>query len=396
MKPLEGVKIVEFSTVVTAALATTMLSEQGAHTVKVEPVGIGDTLRYLGTSKAGVSAVFANCNRGKQTIAVNLKSPEGLEIAKKLTAEADVLISNYRPGVLDRIGLGSEPLRELNPRLIYAAISGFGNEGPLAKSPAYDHVIQSLTGFTALQGDGDNKQFMKTFVCDAVTAYTICQAITAALFQRCTTGLGQHIDISMMESALYFLWPAGMMDHTLLDDDVDRKPHYKTTYRTYPTADGFIGMAPFTDTHWHGMFKALGHQEMLTDPKYATMAGRATNMTELLDIFQNAFFEMSTTAALDLLAKLDVPSASCLSLDEVIEQPQIKAIGAIQTQHHPIFGSLRSPAHPARFGSHQFDPQPPAGVLGEHTRDVLDELGYSTEQIDSLAERGIVGVAENP
>jgi crotonobetainyl-CoA:carnitine CoA-transferase CaiB-like acyl-CoA transferase len=141
------------------------------------------------------------------------------------------------------------------------------------------------------------------------------------------------------------------------------------------------------------MFRALDHEEMLTDSKFATMAGRAANMTELLDIFENAFCDMSTTMALELLAKLDVPSAPCLSLEEAVEHPQIKAIGAIQTQHHPIFGSLRSPAHPARFGSHQFDPQPPAGVLGEHTREVLDELGYSAEQIEDFAKSGVVEVA---
>ena len=178
--PLSGITVIELSTVVTAALGVTLLCEQGARGIKVEPPGIGDPLRYLGTAVAGVSALFANCNRGKESIALDLKQAEGVAIVRELAARADVLISNYRPGVLDRLGLGYDTLRAANPGLVYLSISGFGTEGPLAAAPAYDHVIQAMSGFAAVQGRDGQLDLVRTFVCDEVTAYTACQAATAA------------------------------------------------------------------------------------------------------------------------------------------------------------------------------------------------------------------------
>ena len=389
-KPMAGIKILELSSVVTAALAATLLSEQGAQTVKIEPLGIGDTLRHLGTARAGVSALFANCNRGKRSVALDLKREEGVGIVRKLAQEADVLISNYRPGVLERLGLGSELLRELNPRLVYVAISGFGTTGPLAAAPAYDHVIQAMSGFSDMQGHGDELDMVKTFVCDEVTAYTACQATTAALFARCSSGQGQHIDLSMLDAALYFLWPAGMGDHTFQGESIDRRPPLKLTYRTYPVADGYITMAPFTDSHWHGLFTATGNVELIEDQRFATMAGRATHMGDLFEKFEHAFTEMSAGDVERLLSGLDIPGSICLTVDQAIEHPQVRAVGGVQTQQHPELGQLLSPAHPARFGAQRLEPHLPLGKLGEHTREVLTELGYADEEVDGLVERGVI------
>ena len=389
-KPMAGIKILELSSVVTAALAATLLSEQGAQTVKIEPLGIGDTLRHLGTARAGVSALFANCNRGKRSVALDLKTEEGVGIVRKLAQEADVLISNYRPGVLERLGLGSELLRELNPRLVYVAISGFGTTGPLAAAPAYDHVIQAMSGFSDMQGHGDELDMVKTFVCDEVTAYTACQATTAALFARCSSGQGQHIDLSMLDAALYFLWPAGMGDHTFQGESIDRRPPLKLTYRTYPVADGYITMAPFTDSHWHGLFTATGNVELIEDQRFATMAGRATHMGDLFEKFEHAFTEMSAGDVERLLSGLDIPGSICLTVDQAIEHPQVRAVGGVQTQQHPELGQLLSPAHPARFGAQRLEPHLPLGKLGEHTREVLTELGYADEEVDGLVERGVI------
>ncbi len=388
-KPLAGTRILELSTVVTAALAATILSEQGAETIKVEPIGIGDTLRYLGSSRAGVSAMFANCNRGKRSIALDIKHPRGLEVVRQLALQADVLISNYRPGVLDRLGLGSEALRQANPRLVYVAISGFGTEGPQAGAPAYDHVIQAMSGFTDLQGSGDELAMIKTFVCDEVTAYTACQATTAALLQRATTGEGQHIDVSMLDSALYFLWPSAMSDHTFLGTGVSRGGLLKHTYRTFATRDGYVAIAPLTDSHWLGLFRGTGRDHMAEDTRYNSMSGRARHYDQLLEQFHDAFSHLSNEEVQALLAELDIPGTACLTLDEVMDHPQIKAVGAVQTQRHPLLGELRSPAHPARFASHQFPPAQPLGALGEHTRPILRELGYDEEAIDDLIGRSV-------
>ena len=390
-KPLQGVKIVELSSVVTAALAATIMSEQGATTVKVEPPGIGDLLRHLGCGREGVGAIFANCNRGKRSIAVDLKTPEGVEIVRKLAAEADVLISNYRPGVLERLGLGSETLRAANPRLIYVAISGFGTEGPLSSAPAYDHVIQALCGFTDVQGPGEQMEAVKTFVCDEVTAYTACQATTAALYQRSATGQGQHIDISMLDAAIYFLWPGAMAEQTFRGEGVYWRPSLKMSYRTYPTRDGYVTIAPMTEAHWQGLFAGSGRQDLAEDPRFATMEARLGNFEIFIEEFQLAFAELTTAQVEAMLLQYDVPGGRCLEVGEVADHPQVQATGAVGERSHPLLGDMRVPAHPAKFGGARVSTPDCLGALGEHGAEVLQDLGYSADEVDDLRDRGILG-----
>ena len=204
-KPLDGIKILELSSIVTASLATMILCDQGAEVIKVEPTGIGDSMRYLGTQKGGFSAIFANCNRGKKSINLNLKDQKEVQKLLKLVKEADVFISNYRPGVNEKLGLSLKDLRKVNPNIIYVSISGFGEEGPLASAPAYDHVIQGMSGATSIQANDDQPAYMKTLICDKITGYTACQALTAALFKRERIGIPSHIKLSMLDSAIFFL-----------------------------------------------------------------------------------------------------------------------------------------------------------------------------------------------
>jgi len=219
-QPLAGIKVIELSNMITCSLAAMTMASQGAQVVKVEPPQMGDKMRPLGTQKNGVSGFFHNCNRGKRSLAIDLKSSAGVKAIKELVIQSDVLLHNYRPGIMDKLGLGSEVLRELNPKLIYVAVSGFGTKGPMADLPAFDHVIQGLAGFTDLQSPEENSfDFIRTFICDKVTAYTVGQAATAALLARATTNEGQHIDISMLHACLAFMWPDGMMHKTLKDKD---------------------------------------------------------------------------------------------------------------------------------------------------------------------------------
>ena len=183
-KPLEGIKILELSSIVTASLATMILCDQGSEVIKVEPTGLGDSMRYLGTQKGGFSAIFANCNRGKQSLNLNLKDKNELKVLLKLVEEADVFISNFRLGVNEKLGLGREALIKINPNLIYVSITGFGEEGPLSSAPAYDHVIQGMSGATSIQSSDDQPAYIKTLIFDKITAYTACQALTAALYKR--------------------------------------------------------------------------------------------------------------------------------------------------------------------------------------------------------------------
>jgi crotonobetainyl-CoA:carnitine CoA-transferase CaiB-like acyl-CoA transferase len=196
-RPLEGIRVVELSTMITASFAAMMMAEQGATVVKVEPVDVGDPMRYLGTSKNGISGLFVSCNRGKASIRVNLKDAKGQEIVQRLMERADVVLHNFRPGVMESLELGSEAMRARNPRLVYIAITGFGTKGPLRDAPAYDPIVQARAGFAAVQGTTE-PVFVRNLVCDKITAYTACQAATAALLVRARTGRGQHIDISML------------------------------------------------------------------------------------------------------------------------------------------------------------------------------------------------------
>ena len=168
--PLEGFTLIEFASMITASLASMMAAEQGARVIKVEPIGVGDIMRHLGTSKGGISGLFANCNRGKESVALNLKDPQGLALAKRLASQADVLITNYRPGVMEKLGLGSESLRTADERLIYVAISGFGTQGPLKNEPAYDPVVQAQAGFTEIQG-ASQPELIRNLICDKITAH---------------------------------------------------------------------------------------------------------------------------------------------------------------------------------------------------------------------------------
>lgn len=240
MKPLDGIRILEFSTMITASFAAMMLAEQGAEVIKVEPLDAGDPMRYIGSSKGGVSALFASCNRGKRSLRVDLKTDRGRAVIEKLADQCDIVLTNYRPGVMDGLGLGSENLRARNTRLIYGAVSGFGTDGPQRDAPAYDPIIQAQTGMAAVQGEGrGSPEFIRTLMCDKITAYTICQAVTTALYVRERTGKGQHIDLSMMDAGLYFLFPDGFMHHTLLDDDVTHLPPLNSIlYDVTETADG--------------------------------------------------------------------------------------------------------------------------------------------------------------
>ncbi len=390
MRPLEGVTIVEMSTMITASLAAMMAAEQGARVVKVEPLDQGDPMRYIGSAKGGDSGLFANCNRGKESISLDLKHPDGVAVVQRLAQQADVLISNYRPGVLDRLGLGSESLRAANPRLVYVAITGFGVEGPMRGAPAYDPVVQAQAGIAAVQGP-DTPEFIRNLVCDKITAYTACQALTAALFQRERTGEGQHVDLSMLDASLFFVFPDGFMNHTLLDDDVAQQPLLADLiYEMTLTRDGAITMSAATPKQRDGVLRALGREDLGSDPRFATLEALVVNLPAYREELASAFATMETDALLERLQAEDVPCAKCLSRDEVLTHPQVLANQTVDTAVHPRMGTMRRVRLPARFHASQLEPSAHSPAHGEHTRQVLEGLGYTASQIQQLAGTRVI------
>jgi len=394
-QPLAGLEVIELSNMITCSLAAMTMAAQGAAVIKVEPPVNGDQMRPLGTQKSGVSGFFHNCNRGKRSLAIDLKSEAGVEAVKKLVARADVLLHNYRPGVMDRIGLGSDVLRKINPKLVYVAVSGFGTKGPMADFPAFDHVIQGLAGFTDLQAPDDGKfDFIRTFICDKVTAYTVCQAATAALLARASTGKGQHIDISMLHACLAFMWPDGMMHKTLKDEDRFEMSPGSDYFQTINYSDGAVAVAPLKDTHWEALLPMLGYPELVGTGPYASVPARMTNMNKIMHVLKSPRLDIGVEKAMEILVAADIPCSPCIKREDLEGEEQIKAIGALETYVTQAMGKLTVPTPPILFEGQPTSQAEPSPLLGEHSRSILSELGWNELSIDKLINEGSVAETE--
>jgi crotonobetainyl-CoA:carnitine CoA-transferase CaiB-like acyl-CoA transferase len=390
MKPLEGVTILEFSTMITASFAAMQMCEQGARVIKVEPLNAGDPLRYIGATKGGISSLFANCNRGKEAIRVDIKTEAGQALIREMVPEIDVVIHNFRPGVMDKLGLGSDDLRSLNPRLIYTAISGFGNVGPKSSSPAYDPIIQAQSGITATQGK-EEPAFFRTLICDKITAYTACQAVTSALYFREKTGEGQHIDLSMLDAGLFFIFPDGFQNHTLLDEDVAPQPLLiDLLYELTATKDGAVTISAGTADQQMRSLIAMGMEHLLADERFDDMQKLLTNIDVFKSLVADQYLKHTTDEVIAKMAEADVPCARFLDRDEVLAQEQLQANGSVDVINHPLMGSMRVVKSPPRFGGEVLEPGSPSPDHGQHTRQVLASFSVDETRIEKMFGDGVV------
>ncbi len=396
MKPLDGIRVLEFSTMITASFAAMMLAEQGAEVIKVEPIELGDPMRYLGSTKGGISALFANCNRGKRSLRLDIKSDAGREVVENLAAETDVVLTNYRPGVMDGLGVGSEHLRSINPQLIYAGVSGFGTEGPQRDAPAYDPIIQAQAGFAAVQGQGkDQPEFMQSLMCDKITAYTAFQAVMTALYVREKSGEGQHIDLSMMDAGLYFLFPDGFMHHTLLDDDVEQQaPLSELLYQLAETTDGGVTVSAATAAQQVGLLTAIDRLDLFADERFNSIDKIMENVDAFREEMAAGIASFGTEELLEKLHENDVPAARPLDYQEVLAHPQYGANDSLDTSTDPRLGSMVRIKPPARLNGERLAPAPDIPAHGEHTLEILQELGRTEDHIASLLDQGVAQPAE--
>jgi crotonobetainyl-CoA:carnitine CoA-transferase CaiB-like acyl-CoA transferase len=388
-RPLAGTRVIDLTSNMSGPLATMVLADQGADVVKVEPLA-GDLIRTVGTGNGGMSAYFANLNRGKRSIAVDLSTDRGADVVRRLSATADVFVQNFRPGVVERLGLDAETLMEANERLIYGSISGFGLVGPLATQPAYDHVVQALSGFAALQALSDGPDLVRQGAIDKASAYTLAQAITAALLQRVQTGRGVRIDVSMLDVALAFVWPDGMMNHTCIDD-VKVLPPVSRSFRTTPTADGHVVLVTLTPKQWDGLVAAI-----LTDPDADTggdlsdTGARMEGGAAIMRSVREQLRELTTDEVVRRLRDADVPCAPVRSLDEVHLDEQVAASEILEVVDHPVMGAIRQPAPAPLVDGSRPSSGAPAPEVGAHTREVLDEHGFSSADVDALLADGVI------
>jgi crotonobetainyl-CoA:carnitine CoA-transferase CaiB-like acyl-CoA transferase len=382
--PLSGFRIVDLTENMAGPFATMILGDQGADVIKVESLR-GDQVRRTGSGSGGMAAYFANLNRSKRSISLDLLRPEGQAVLQRLFDDADVVIQAYRPQAAAKLGIDEASVRTAQrEKLVYAEIVGFGRTGPLAGRAVYDHVVQALSGFAALQTDPatDKPTLIRQGVIDKTTGHVAAQSITAALLRRARTGVGQSIAITMLDVALNFIWPDGMMTNTAFSVE-DVRPPAANTYRLTPTADGFISLMVLTDAQWAALHPALD---------LAPAGGRAH--PEILREARQKLAQMPTADAIAALVANDVPCAPVVAVDQVASHPQVVANEAVKVYEHPVLGPIRQPVPMPRMPGMDPDALRPAPRLGEHTREVLAEHGYAADEIAELLESGAAVAAD--
>ena len=389
MGPLEGVKVLDLTSMVSGPMAAMMLADQGAEVIKIEPTH-GEQLRHMAAPHNGVNPAFYSCNRGKKSLAIDLKSKEGKEILLKLVREADVFMQNFRPGAIERMGFGEDVLREVNEKLINVSISGFGTKGPYSSSRVYDPVIQALSGATDIQADRETgrPQMFRVIVADKVTALTAAQAVSSALYQRERSNIGQHIELSMLESVLAFFWPEGMAGLVYKEKEMDVRKLQGTQDLIYKAKDGYITAGAVSDSEWQGMCNALERQDLIEDERFATSAARVSNSGERKDLTGKEISKWNSEEILARFQEQGVPCAPLLSRMELMSHEQILANESILVSDVDGFGEVRQARPAARFNETPSEISRPAPRLGEHGNEILTELGYSNEFQQNLFKEG--------
>ena len=389
MGPLEGVKVLDLTSMVSGPMAAMMLADQGAEVIKIEPTH-GEQLRHMAAPHNGVNPAFYSCNRGKKSLAIDLKSEEGKEILLKLVKEADVFMQNFRPGAIERMGFGEDILRKVNEKLINVSISGFGTKGPYSSSRVYDPVIQALSGATDIQADRETgrPQMFRVIVADKVTALTAAQAVSSAHYQRERSNIGQHIELSMLESVLAFFWPEGMAGLVYKEKEMDVRKLQGTQDLIYKAKDGYITAGAVSDAEWQGMCNALEREDLIEDERFATSAARVSNSGERKDLTGKEISKWNSEEILARFQEQGVPCAPLLSRMELMSHEQILANESILVSDVDGFGEVRQARPAARFNETPSEISRPAPRLGEHGNEILTELGYSNEFQQNLFKEG--------
>jgi crotonobetainyl-CoA:carnitine CoA-transferase CaiB-like acyl-CoA transferase len=386
--PLSDYRILELTSTVSGPMATMVLGDQGADIVKIEPPLLGDMARYLGSSRAGMGAMFAVLNRNKRSVVLDLKEEADVEVLKKLVASADVLLENYRPGVVKKLGIDYESLKKINPKLIYASISGYGQSGPYKNRKVYDPLIQASTGTSIAQGKGGEPANMASIVFDKVTALTTAQVITAALLQREKTGEGQYLPISMLDSALYYSWPDVMWSRTLQGDDIEHRGELADYFQIFKAKDGHVSIILISDDDLE-VFCIWLDSTLHQVSQFKTTLDRLQNLESFKSEIEALLADRSVDEICETLDSMNIPVARVNTLDDVHEDVQVLHEGSLIETTHPILGDMRYPRPPFKMIDQDQFPKRHAPFLGDNTREVLFAIGIEEQEIDRLEKRDI-------
>lgn len=396
MGPLAGMQVLDLTSMVSGPVAGAMLADQGAEVIKVEPPH-GEQMRHLGQPHNGLPPTFFSCNRGKKSIAVDLKREAGQEVLWRLIEQADVLLQNFRPGAMERMGFGEETVRARNQRIIYVSISGFGETGPYADQRVYDPVIQALSGATDIQANRLTREpeMFRVIIADKVSSLTVAQAVSSALFHRERSGEGQHIRLSMLDAMLAFFWPEGMGGLTYADAGFDPAERSGSMDLIYPTRDGYITAGVISDKEWVGMCRAIEREDLIDDERFSTARARGRNAQIRKEITREEIAKWPSEEILARLNENDVPNAPLLRRTQLLDNEQIVASDSIARTEYDGFGEVRQARPAARFSRTPGTVGAPAPMLGQHSIDILARLGYPEEDQRQLIENGIIVTGEN-
>ena len=395
-KPFDGIRILDFTQVFAGPFGTYQLALLGADVIKVERKG-GEPMRFSPGSKEwadrAMAPTWCAVNANKRNIELDLKDPKAIEIVKRLAAKADIVAENFRPGVMDRLGIGYEALSEINPKLLYCAVSGFGQDGPWKNTPSYDGRIQATSGIMSITGHEDSVPTRAGFaVCDALSGMTSAFAMAAALQQRNLTGKGQLIDVAMLDATLTFLSPtvceytiAGVKQGRFGNQAVSRIP----TANLFKVKDGHILLAVNNEGQFLKLLKCIGREDILEDPRFVDWPTRIENETALREVIENAFAEADAETWEKRLAEAGAPASQINSLSDAVSHPQLEHRDVIQEvdgHYGPMkmIGSGFKLAH----GGGEVDRAP--AILGEHSAEVLQEAGYSDAEVSEMREAGVI------
>jgi crotonobetainyl-CoA:carnitine CoA-transferase CaiB-like acyl-CoA transferase len=391
--PLAGIQVLDLTSVLFGPYAAQMLGDWGADVIKVEPL-TGDTWRYSGQFRhRGMSGQFMAVNRSKRSLALDLKHPDGKAALQKLIAKADVLLSNIRPAALARLGFGYEDCHKLNPRLVYAAATGFGQDGPWAARPAFDEIIQASSGFASSMGSDEEPAFVPSLVGDKICGLAMAGAISAALVHRARTGKGQMVEIPMLETIAGFNSIEMLGGHAFVPPIGPAGYKRMKERRPARTKDGWLTMLPYSGDNWCEFFEAVGHPECIEDFAVRDPVARGQNIDRIYNKMAEIALTRTTAEWEALLLQIDVPHAAFAKVTEIAEQPHLKAVEMFVTLDHPTEGAIRQARPSAKFSESPAAIQCMAPRLGEHSRAVLREAGLSDEDIAALIERKAVGVS---
>ena len=376
---------------VSGPIATMILADQGADVIKIESPA-GDHMRRVGTKHKGMTSSFLTCNRGKRSMCVDVKQSKGLALVLELVKSADVLVQNFRPGVIERMGLGEDRVRELKPDIIYLSISGFGKNGPHAHQRVYDPVIQALSGLADVQHDQKTgvPRMVRTIICDKTTALTAAHAITTALFYREKTGEGQTMDLAMLDTMVGFLWPETMGSLSFVGKEQDPAHSQKSPDLVFKTADGYITAGANSDSEWEGMCNALNRPDLICDPRFKTAQARSENIAQRRQIVSD---EISSWVSETILERFDlggVASAPILTRIELINNPQIVDNNILTIIKDEILGDVRVPRPPVQHSGQPTCVRKLAPFQGADNRALMLELGYKEPEINQYVRDEIL------